>query len=71
MKNNGDEGRGFFTLGLKLPIPGAVPLFEGDGLSSKYTAISREVVGKSARDNPKRYCGWFFTVLLRNLQEWH
>ena len=41
MKNNGDEGRGFFTLGLKLPIPGAVPLFKGDGLSSKYTAISR------------------------------
>ena len=24
-----------------------------------YTAISRKVVGKSARDNPKRYCGWF------------
>ena len=23
-----------------------------------YTAISRKVVGKSARDNPKRYCGW-------------
>ena len=23
------------------------------------TAISRKVVGKSARDNPKRYCGWF------------
>ena len=22
-----------------------------------YTAISRKVVGKSARDNPKRYCG--------------
>ena len=25
----------------------------------KYTAVSREVVGKSARDNPERYCGWF------------
>ena len=25
----------------------------------KYTAISRKVVGKSARDNPERYCGWF------------
>ena len=24
-----------------------------------YTAISRRVVGKSARDNPERYCGWF------------
>ena len=23
-----------------------------------YTAISRKVVGKSARDNPERYCGW-------------
>ena len=22
-----------------------------------YTAISRKVVGKSARDNPERYCG--------------
>ena len=25
----------------------------------EYTAISRKVVGKSARDNPERYCGWF------------
>ena len=24
-----------------------------------YTAISRKVVGKSARDNPERYFGWF------------
>ena len=24
-----------------------------------YTAISRKFVGKSARDNPERYCGWF------------
>ena len=23
----------------------------------KFTAISRKVVGKSARDNPERYCG--------------
>ena len=23
-----------------------------------YTAISRKVVGKSARDNPERFCGW-------------
>ena len=24
-----------------------------------YTAVSRKVVGKSARDNPESYCGWF------------
>ena len=24
-----------------------------------YTAISGKVVGKSVRDNPERYCGWF------------
>ena len=24
-----------------------------------YTAISRKAVGKSARGNPERYCGWF------------
>ena len=24
-----------------------------------YTAILRQVVGKSARENPERYCGWF------------
>ena len=24
-----------------------------------YTAILRKVVGNSAQDNPKRYCGWF------------
>ena len=28
--------------------------------NSWYTAISRKVVGKSARDNPKRFCGWFW-----------
>ena len=29
-------------------------------LPGKYmcTAVSRKVVGKSARDNPERYCGW-------------
>ena len=27
------------------------------GISTS-TAISRKVVGKSARDNPERYCGW-------------
>ena len=26
--------------------------------SVQYTAISRKVVGKSARENPERYCGW-------------
>ena len=25
-----------------------------------YTAISRKVVRKSARDNPERHCGWFW-----------
>ena len=30
-----------------------------DWLISFYTAISRKVVRKSARDNPERYCGWF------------
>ena len=25
----------------------------------QHTGISRKVVGKSARDNPERYCGWF------------
>ena len=27
-------------------------------ISELYTATSRKVVGKSARDNPERYCGW-------------
>ena len=27
-----------------------------------YTAISRKVVGKSARDNPERHCGWFWVL---------
>ena len=30
-----------------------------DQVYSAYTAISRKVVGKSARDNPERHCGWF------------
>ena len=29
------------------------------GVFTQYTAISRKVVGNSARDNPKGYCGWF------------
>ena len=28
-------------------------------IAAVYTAISKKVVGKSARDNPERYCGWF------------
>ena len=38
-----------------------------------YTAISRKVVGKSARDNPERYCGWFWVHYSyeRNLKERH
>ena len=31
-----------------------------DRTHSMYTAISRKVVGKSARDNPERYCGWLW-----------
>ena len=27
-----------------------------------HTAISRKVVGKSARDNPERHCGWFWVL---------
>ena len=30
-----------------------------DTLNQLYTAVSRKVVGKSERDNPERYCGWF------------
>ena len=26
---------------------------------SIHTAISKKVVGKSERNNPERYCGWF------------
>ena len=29
------------------------------GHEHSHTAISRKVVGKSARNNPERYCGWF------------
>ena len=28
------------------------------GLRISYTAVSRKVVGRSARDNPERDCGW-------------
>ena len=39
------------------------------------TAISRKVVGRSARDNPERYNLWVVlsspAVLQRNLKEWH
>ena len=34
-------------------------LFQLLNYVSSYTAISRKVVGKSARDNPERHCGWF------------
>ena len=37
-----------------------------------YTAISRKVVGKSARDNAERYCGWFWVhCSSKKLKEWH
>ena len=29
-------------------------------IAAVYTAISKKVVGKSARDNPEGYCGWFW-----------
>ena len=49
-----------------------VPRVPGWVHSARYTAISRKVVGKSARDNPKGIEGGFeFTVLQRNLREWH
>ena len=39
---------------------------------TQITSISIKVVGKSARNNPERYCGWFeFIVLQRNLKEQH
>ena len=38
-------------------------LQRGYGLqASLLTAISRKVVGKSARDNPVRHCGWFWVL---------
>ena len=30
--------------------------------TKEHTAISRKVVGKSARDNPERHCGWFWVL---------
>ena len=41
--------------------------------TSKYTAISKKVVAKSARDNPERDCGdcELYIHLLRSLKEWH
>ena len=36
------------------------------------TAVSRKVVGKRARDNPERYCGWFcLPCSPKKLKEWH
>ena len=37
-----------------------------------HTAISRKLFGKSARDNPERYCGWFWVhSSSKKLKEWH
>ena len=33
-------------------------------------AISRNVVGKSERDNPERYCGWFWVHCFSEKFEW-
>ena len=55
-----------FSLSLKLSIqkregektcPACSPIGVWAGI---YTAISRKVVGKSARGNPERHCGWFW-----------
>ena len=41
-----------------------VTMIEPHALSEfLYTAISRKVVGQSARDNPERYCGLFLSSL--------
>ena len=32
---------------------------------SLYTALSRKVVGKSARDNPERHCGYLVSLMFR------
>ena len=45
-------------------VPSQITLINSQFVPKKsqfvpHTAISRKVVGKSARDNPERYCGWF------------
>ena len=55
----------FLALGLllslqwrnNLKIPAS--FVQNVSFSFVYTAILRQVVGKSARENPERYCGWF------------
>ena len=42
-----------------------------NSVHTRYTAISRKVVEKSARDNPERYCGWFLVhCFRRNFKQW-
>ena len=36
--------------------------FKKHDFIARYTAISRKVVGKSARNNPERHCGWFLVL---------
>ena len=56
----------FLALGLllslqwrnNLKIPAS--FVQNVSFSFVYTAILRQVVGKSARENPERYCGWFW-----------
>ena len=38
-------------------------------IAPMYTAISRKVVGKSARDNPERYCGWPFEFTVERMAQ--
>ena len=41
------------------PYSGRLVYYGRLHISQGYKAISRKVVGKSALDNPERYCGWF------------
>ena len=53
---------GWFSLFRLAKMPPSVSCcwFQSALLLVAYTAISRKVVAKSARDNPERYCGWFW-----------
>ena len=52
---------GFNTHALrKLSSPSSSPMITKMLIQPLFTAISRKVVGKSARDNTERYCGWLW-----------
>ena len=50
-------GHGWISTQLGLPAKEVWPSLTVLSTAYKYTAILRKVVGKSARDNPERYCG--------------